>query len=131
MRIKKRYFGRENVIIFIGALLAVVLVLIADRKGMSQKWHSAIFGTLVPFLVVLLSLRLRWRRWSFWASVFICLAIHTLAIWIFFQYVLSNVRSLGMLIWSPVALVEVVVLLVVVKRVEEKLTSKSEKYKLS
>jgi hypothetical protein len=54
----------------------------------------------------------------------ICLAVHSLTIWILFQYVLMNVRTLGLLLWLPVAFIETFALFVVVKQVEEKLTGK-------
>ncbi len=60
----------------------------------------------------------------------ICLAGHILAIWILFQFVLWNVRTLGMLIWYPIAFVEYFVLLVLVKKVEEKLPGKWKTVKL-
>ena len=122
---------RENVGIALAVAISIALYFVARRNGMPQKWHAAIIGTTAPFLVAVLSYRLRWSRWSFWASVAICLAVHTLAVWIFFQYVLLNVRYVGTLFWYPVALVETFVLLVAVKRVEESLTGKQERIRAS
>jgi hypothetical protein len=127
---RKRLFSRENVGVLFGVLITLVLATIADRKGMPRKWHTAIFGTTVPFGVVVLSYPLRWRRLSFWAAVTICLGIHIVAIWILFQDVLSNVRGIGLVLWLPVAFIETFVLLVAVKRVEQKLTRKHESFKL-
>lgn len=39
----------------------MVLAIIADRRGMPHKWYTAIFGTTVPFGVVILSYPLRWN----------------------------------------------------------------------
>lgn len=127
---RKRLLTRENFGIVIGAFVALALVTITDRRGLPHKWHTAIFGTIVPFGFVMSRFRMRWNRLSFWAALTICLAIHTVAIWIFFQYVLLNAQTFGLLLWLPVAFVEGFVLLVVVKRVEEKLTGKNEGYKL-
>ena len=115
----------------LGAVVALALATIADRRGMPQKWHAAIVGTVVPFGVVVLSYRLRWRRWSFWASLAICLIVHTLAIWTIFQYALWDVHTLGTLVWTPVAFVEMFVLLVALKRIEDLLTGKRERVTLS
>jgi ABC-type iron transport system FetAB permease component len=130
-RKRKRLLSRENIGILIGLVISLVLAVIADRRGMPHKWHAAIFGTTVPFGVVVLSYPLRWSRWSFWVSLGICLIVHTLAMWIIFQHILSNIQNLGILLWLPVAFIEMFVLLVAVKRVEEKLTGKRETVRLS
>jgi ABC-type iron transport system FetAB permease component len=128
---KKRVLTRENFGILVMALLALALATITDRRGMPHKWHAAILGTVIPFGVVVLSYPLRWSRWSFWVSLGICLIVHTLAIWIVFQHILSNIQNLGILLWLPIAFIEMFVLLVAVKRVEEKLTGKPERYTLA
>jgi hypothetical protein len=122
---------RENVLIALSVVLALALVAIFDWRGMPQKWHAAIVGTIIPFMAVIARYRLRWRRWSFWISLGICFSVHSIAIWIVFKYVLWNVRGLGILIWAPVALVEMFVLLVVVRILEQSLTGKHEAVNLS
>src|ERR1700730_3741839 len=62
------------------------------------------------------------KRWSFWTSVAICLSLHLIGIGIFFEYGLMNVSRLAWGRWLPLAAVEAVALLVVVKQIEEKLT---------
>jgi hypothetical protein len=59
-------------------------------------------------------------------SLSICLAIHSLAIWAIFQYVLVDFQSVSIWLWFPVMLIETVVLLVAVKRIEEKFASDHE-----
>src|ERR1700740_3287887 len=127
---KRRIIRRDNIGLASGALAAVGLAIITDNRGMPHKWHTAIFGTVLPFLLVILTYPLRWRRWSFWASLAICLAVHSVLIWLFFQYALANVRTLGLLFWLPIAFVEMFVLFVAVKKVEEKLTGKKERFGL-
>ena len=98
-----------------------------DRRGMPQKWHAAIIGTIFPFIFVVFSYPSTWlRRRSFWTAVGICLAIHLVGIWLLFQYVLARVQHFGTLFWLPVAFVEAVVLLIVVRKVENRLTGKNE-----
>jgi hypothetical protein len=121
---------RENLSIFAAAAITLALLVIADHYGLPHKWQTAIFGTVVPFTVVVLWCPLRWRRWSFWASISICLAIHTLAIWGLFEYVILGVAP-GWLLWTPIASVEAFALLVVVTRFEKKLTGKGKATRLS
>lgn len=123
---RKRLLRRENLALLIGVAIALALATFMDRRGMPHKWHTAILGTVVPFGVVIVTFPLRWKRWSFWAALAICLAVHTILIWIFFQYVLSNVRTFGLLLWFPVPFVEMFVLFVAVKRVEEKIMGKNK-----
>jgi hypothetical protein len=113
------------------AIVGLGLAIVSDRGGMPQKWHAAVLGTVVPFGVVLMSLRARWSKWTFWEALTGCLVAHLFVTWVFFQYVLANMSHFGTVYWFPVAFVEVFVLLVAVKRVEEKLTGKREAYKLS
>jgi hypothetical protein len=128
---KRRSSIRENLGILAIAVVGLAIATLMDHTGMPQKWHAAVVGTAVPFGVVIMSLRGRWSKWTFWEALTGCLLIHIFAIWIVFEYLLANVQYLGTLYWSPIAFVEVFVLLVAVKRVEEKLTGKREKYSLS
>jgi hypothetical protein len=126
-QIRHRSSIQENLGLLIGVSVTIVAAIIMDGKGLAQKWHAAIFGTTVPFVFVVLSYPSAWlRRWSFWTSVAICLTLHLIGIWIFFQYGLINVSRLGWGPWLPIAAVEAVALLVVVKKIEEKLTGNHE-----
>jgi threonine/homoserine efflux transporter RhtA len=127
----KRSSLREYLGILVMLLIALGLATLSDREGMPQKWHAAILGTVVPFGVAVMSLRRRWARRTFWTALLMCLAVHILLMWIFFERVLSNIQNFGTIYWFPVAFVETFVLLLVVKRVEEKLTGTRETYKLS
>ena len=126
-RTKKGSSKRENIGLLIGIGVTLIAAVIMDGTGMPQKWHAAIFGTTVPFVFVILSYPPTWlRRWSFWASIGICLTLHLVGIWVFFQYALKNVQRLGWGLWLPVASIEAIVLLVAVKKIEEKLTGNHE-----
>jgi hypothetical protein len=116
-QIRHRSSIRENLGLLIGVSVTIVASITMDGKGMAQKWHAAIFGTTVPFVFVVLSDPSAWlRRWSFWTTVAICLTLHLIGIWIFFPYGLINVSRLGWgRLWLPIAAVEAVALLVVVK----------------
>jgi hypothetical protein len=116
----KRSSLGDNILIFLGAVVAVAAVTIADNNGMPQKWHAAVVGTIVPFLVEVWLCRMRWTYWSFWAAFSICLAVHLAATWILFEYILLNVRTIPLLAWFPVVFIEVFVLFVVVQRLDDK-----------
>jgi hypothetical protein len=123
--------SKEDAYGWVFVFLCLVAVIFADRHGMPQKWQAAIVGTFLPFAVVITTLRARWRHWSFWLSLGICFSVHIFIVFIFFEYVLINVQKLAILAWSPVALIEVFLLLIAVKRVEEKITGKPEVIRLS
>jgi hypothetical protein len=112
-------------------MIALALAVLSSRRGMPQKWDAAIFGTAVPFSVVVMNFRRWWLRWSFWLSFLICLALHTFVLWFVFEHVFSGVQSIGTLVWFPVAFVESFVLIVFVIRINRWLTGQRETVKLS
>lgn len=118
-RSKPSSFG-ENIVLLTGAAIAIAAVTLADRYGAPQKWHAAVVGTVVPFLVIVWVYRMRWPKWTFWASLTMCLAVHATAIYIFFALILRNLKSLPLVVWFPVVFIEVFVLLVVVQRLDDK-----------
>jgi hypothetical protein len=59
------------------------------------------------------------RRLSFWLSFLICFLIHTIVLFIFFKYILSDWQSLCIWLRLPVVLAEIFVLLIVIKRMED------------
>jgi hypothetical protein len=114
----------------VAALLTFVLAAGADSRGIPKKWVTAAMGTLGSFSFVVYAYRQRLLQWSFWASLSICLAVHGLAVWAFFQYVLIDFQTLSIWFWFPVMLIEAFVLLIVVKRIEEKFTGRHETIRL-
>ena len=88
-------------------------------------------GTLGPFSLLVYAFR-RWLlRWSFWLALACCLSVHIILIWIIFEYVLASIENLSIWLWLPVMLVETLILLVAVKRIEESLTGRHENIKLT
>jgi hypothetical protein len=128
--LKRRVSFRENTIAVLGGVLAFVLLIVADNIGISKKWVTAALGTIFAFSFVIYAFRRKLLRWSFWAAFVICLAVHVLFIWLFFYYVLRDFQRFSILFWMPIVLIETVVLLVAVKRVEEKFTGQHESMKL-
>jgi hypothetical protein len=130
-KFKKRASLWENGFLVLVGVLGFVTVATADSRGLPRKWHAAIFGTLLPFGFVIYANRRRLLRWSFLASLAICLGVHIAMIWVFFQYVLLKIQTFSIWLWFPVAFVEAWVLLIAVKRIEEKFTGQRETIKLS
>jgi hypothetical protein len=111
--IKHRTTGMTVVVV----LIAVILL---DRAGAQQKWHAAVYGTVVPFATIVSVYHHKWARWRFWASLGICFAAHLFAIW----YVLDKVwpiETMGILIWTPVMFAEGIFILGLVPFLERKL----------
>ena len=109
----------ENLVIVVVSITAVIMAITLDKAGMPHKWHTAIFGTLVPFTTVLLLRRTSWARQTFWMSLWLLLAIHSFVICVVFGIVLRHVNTLGLLWWLPIAFVEVFVLTEFQPRVEK------------
>jgi hypothetical protein len=135
-KLKRKRLRRERslkhwTVTFLAAVLTYVLLIATQRRGVPKKWVTAIVGTLAPFSLVIYAFR-RWLlRWTFWASLAMCFAVHITLVWIFFQYILSSVQTFSIWLWLPVMLIEAFVLLIIVKRLEEKLTGKHETIRLS
>jgi hypothetical protein len=124
-RRKKRSALLENVLILVVAAVALLTVRIADRSGLPQKWHSAVLGTVVPFLVNAWFYRARWSRGPFWTSWLLCLLGHIALTWFFLQHVLANVMRIPLIVSYPVVLLESFALLVLVHKLERKLSETS------
>jgi|ERR1700686_49737 len=128
-KIKRRSSFWENTLLVLFGVFAFVLAGDLHDNGIPQKWGTAVLGTLIPFGFVIFAFRERLLRWSFWGSLGICLTIHILVIWAFFEYVLDGVGRFSILFWLPVMLIEMFLLLVVVKRIEETFTGRHETMK--
>jgi hypothetical protein len=129
-KIKRRISLWENAILILIGASAFVLARNAHSRGIEKKWLTVFFGTLIPFSFVIYAFRQHLLRWSFWASLATCLAVHIVAVWTFVQYALADFQNLSIWFWFPIMLVEAFVLLIVVKRIEEKFTGQHEKMKL-
>lgn len=128
--IKRRSSIWEYAILFLFGVFTFIAAGSAHNRGIQQKWVTALLVTLIPFCFVVF-LRRRNLRWAFFESLAICLVVHLVAIWFFFQSVLAKFETSSILFWLPVMLVEVFVLLIAVKRIEDKLTGKKEAIRLS
>jgi hypothetical protein len=111
----------ENGIVIALAVCAVGVALFMDKAGMPHKWHTGIFGTLVPFGTVILLRRRSWPRLMFWISLWILLAAHLFLLCLLFGIVLREFNVVGLLWWCPIAFFETLVLLGWEQRVERRL----------
>jgi hypothetical protein len=131
-KIKRRESLQGWGITVFGAVMAFGLAWAADERGIPKKWVTAALATIFPFAFVLYVRRHDGpRRWAFWASMAICLAVHAVVVGMFFQYVLADVRTFSIWFWFPIMLVEMFALIIAVKRIEDKLTGRRETVKLS
>lgn len=125
MTTKPRKPWTENAIIAIVSVAAVLMAIILDKAGMPHKWHTALFGTLVPFTTVILLRKPSWARRTFWLSLWFLLALHIVFICVVFGIVMRRVVILGLLWWLPIAFVEVFVLLDLRRRLEKWMKSRT------
>lgn len=130
-KMKKRASLWENALLLLIGVFAFVLAGNLHDRGIQRKWATAILGTLIPFSFIIFAFRRRLFRWSFWVSFAICLGVHIILIWGFFQYILANFQTFSILLWYPIMLIEAFVLLIVVKRIDEKLGGQRETINLS
>lgn len=119
--VTKQGSSAENIGLVVTIAVGFSAVLIANHFGLPQKWHAAAVGTAVPFGVVTIMYRKRWPRPEFWVSLVVLFFIHAVLIWVFFAALLQNVRTVGILVWIPVAFLETFVLLGLVSRLERTL----------
>lgn len=129
--IRRRTSLGEGVILVLVGLLTFLLAKNFGDNGIALKWVTVVVATTITFGLVIYMCRQRLVQWSFWVSLIICLAVHAAVVWAFFQYVLKSVARFGILLWYPVMLVEVVVLLIAIKRIEKTLTGRDEITKLT
>jgi predicted neutral ceramidase superfamily lipid hydrolase len=115
----------ENTILVLVGVMAFFLAGAAHDRGIALKWVTALFATVMPFSLVIYARRRTLSR-SFWMSVLICLAIHTLVIWVIFQYVLAAFSHFSPLLWLPFMLAELVGLIILSSRIERAFTGKRD-----
>ncbi|SRR6266849_22485 len=119
-----RIVTTENLAIFVIVVVGMFVVVLMDRMGEPQKWHAAVAGTAISFGGVALVYQRKWPHWSFWVSLGTCFAAHILALWLVFDRLLAPVKTMGILIWSPIAFAEGIFLLGFVPVLERKLRHK-------
>jgi hypothetical protein len=131
MREKRRKIRRRaSLIEWLSAvalgLAAVVLGIAAYNHGIPIKWVTAVMATLLPFSMVIYSYRRRPLRWDFWTAMAICLLLHSIGMWVIFQYVFSGLQRFSILFWYPIMFFEMIALLLAIKRIQTMLTGKKE-----
>jgi len=131
VKMKRRTSFREAIVLILTGVFAFVLAGSFSQRGIAQKWATAVIATVIVFGFVAYARRQSFLRWSFWASFSICFVIHVVLVVFLFRLVLSKIERFSILFWYPVMLIEVVILFVVIKKLEEKLTGKREIVKLS
>jgi hypothetical protein len=76
----KKNVVSDNAVEWIVAGLALAASITFGQLGTPQKWHAAIMWTAVAFGPVTVTLRKRWKSWSFWLWWTIYLSLHAAAV---------------------------------------------------
>lgn len=129
-KLQRRQLSVNFSIALVSGVITFALLIAANEYGVPRKWVTAIVGTLGPFALVVYAFRRRLSRWSFWVALSICLVVHGLIFFLVFAYVLSEFQSLSIWALLPVMIAEALILLVVLKRLEEGLAGRHETMKL-
>jgi hypothetical protein len=114
---------------FLYVLIAIFSFILAGdlhHNGIAPKWGTAIAGTITTFGVVVYLFRSHFGRLAFWFSFLTCFLVHVGLMWIIFRFALEGFTHFSPLLWYPFMLIEILVLMVVIKRIEEKITGKHE-----
>jgi hypothetical protein len=115
---QSRYDSWEQVIAF---SLSVIIGIVIVALGGSDKWLTASFATLVPFIAIISSFRDRWGLVRFWLTLGILFMIHMMLIWLIFGVLLRQRTDVGLLICVPAMLAESSILYYLVKALEARL----------
>src|SRR5271163_2646282 len=102
-RSQSRFGSRERLVT---AAIALILAIVILVLGGSDKWLTAEFATLVPFLAIVSYFRARWRHPQFWAILGVLLVAHLALIWLIFAIVLRRRDDVNMWICVPFMLAE-------------------------
>jgi len=129
-RFKRRQSLWENGMLVLIAAAGFAFAYAAGHRGIALKWVTALFGTILPFALVIF-LHRRNLPLPYWISLSICLAVHCAAIFVVFEYVLVGIERFSPLLWLPFMLAEFVGLLVVIPRLEHKLTGHRDATRLT
>ncbi|HJZ64794.1 MAG TPA: hypothetical protein VKD70_10775 [Candidatus Acidoferrum sp.] len=120
----------DSVLFLLGVAFAFLLASELHNRGIPLKWGTATAGTIITFGFVIYACREMLSRWAFWVSLVICFGAHLIMVWAFFQLLLSSFERFSILLWYPFMLLEVIALLIAIKRIHDKLTGTRETFAL-
>jgi hypothetical protein len=119
-KLHSRYDSWEQVVAF---LLSVIVGIAVVALGGSDKWLTATFATLVPFIAIVSFFRDRWGHRRFWVALGTLLVIHLILIWLVFGIILQQRKDVALLVCIPFMLAESSILYYALKYLENKLAS--------
>ena len=91
------------------------------KLHVAQKWDAAFVGTVGPFWTLISIFRSRWGHVSFWTSLAGCFVVHVGLIWYVFAILMRNIDTVGLLVWTPVAIFEGIGLYYLIDLLDRKL----------
>ena len=104
--LKRRRLRIEDVIPWIGGLIALAAAMLLDVPSDPHKWHAAIVWSICAFTCILLFGRSRWSWRGFWLLGAAFLVIHLFAMWLLFGKLITPNRHIGTLYVAPIGFVE-------------------------
>jgi hypothetical protein len=105
-RVNRDRFELSRTSSIAGLAIGGVAGLVLYKLHLAQKWDAAFIGTLAPFWYLAGVFRSRWSHASFWTSFAGCFVAHLGLIWFVFAIVMRNTDTVGILVWTPVAMLE-------------------------
>ena len=118
--VKRDKFDLSPTSFWTACAVAAIGAFVMHKLGLPQKWHTAFVGTIAPFWYVTGVFRKRWMYPSFWQSLAVWFAVHLLLIWFVLSVVLRHVATVGMLLWIPIIMIEVIPLYLFIDVLEHK-----------
>lgn len=117
----KKTLTSDNAIGWFMVGLGVIVAVKVDAIGAPQRWHAALVWTATTCYAVVIFGKQRWASWRFWLSFVIGIAAHLIVMWVLFAKILVHVEVIGTLFVIPIGLVEGILLLVIILKIERQL----------
>jgi hypothetical protein len=107
-------------------VLCISVVVACEMIGLKQLWEDGIVYTVVVFAAIVTASRAAWGRKSFWTSLALIFAGHTIVLLVVLQALPPRRFGMPKLLLVPVGVIEGVFILVILwKRMKALRTSRS------
>jgi len=130
-KLRRRVSLGQNAVAILFGVLTFLLLVESDKNGIEPKWVTALVATIAPFGMVIYGYRAVPRKWSLWAALIICLAVHAIGIWILFGYVFMAFQRVSILLWYPFMMAEAFILVVAVAKINNWLVGQNERIRFT
>jgi hypothetical protein len=103
--------------------LGSVVGIVIYKLHVAQKWDAAFVCTFAAIWYLAGVFRSRWNRASFWIAFVGCFAAHIAFTWFVFAIMMRDVDTVGILVWIPIAMPEVLGLYYLIDLLDRKLSN--------